>query len=336
MPTIKRILLIPLFLFILSCNERILKKEYYSNGTIKEEYYCIKNKREGESKLYYPNGKLWAEPLYKDGYQEGLTKVYYPDGKLQKLVYYHKGIPQDTQKVFYENGNIQEICYLINAEKYGDFEMFFSNGKIKEKGNLFDGYQDGCWETFDSTTGFITNISIYETDTLKNILGEKIAQIDSNDLILKPIDNSSLPFSISFPSNWGIIYNYNKILVGVAKPFKIEGNSIDINLTITKDTLKGKTFSQYIDGNLKGLIEGKHFIKLISHNKLEIDGTPADELVFYGKYNNVYGCSLITSILEGHTIYMIVCTSPIGDMELYANLFREIINTINFKGHQNT
>lgn len=324
-----------------SCNNSTTKKAYYPNGTLKEEACFIHGKANGITKEYYPDGKLWIEALYKDGEQEGLTKIFFPNGNLQKLVTLHHGIVEDTQKLFYANGNLQEIAYVINGKKYGNIKMFYGNGRLKYKGNLIDGYQDSCWEKFDSITGQITNITVYKTDTTKKIFGQKLCSIDSTNLTLKMLDDDKLPFSVYLPIKWKLVYsdknnsdnNSNKTtLLGAFDPTaSSQQNEVLNGLTISKYPLKGATFSQFIKGNVKGLIENHQVIDSIRGTKLLIDGKSGEELIFHGQIGNEIGGLIITSILVGDNVYTINCYASKKDFPLYINLFREIISTLKFR-----
>jgi antitoxin component YwqK of YwqJK toxin-antitoxin module len=249
---------------------------------------------------------------------------------LQKTVNLHHGIVEDTQKLFYPNGNIQEIAYLIDGEKYGNIQMFYGNGKLKYQGKLIDGYQDSCWETYDSITGRITNITMYKTDTIQKIFGRALGSIDSTELTIKSINNNELPFSIDFPVDWKLLYPHNNTLITAFSTVSPK-SEILTGMTITKYPLKGATFSQFMDGNIKGLMENHQIVESLSRKKLVIDGKNAEEIAYYGYVGKEPGGLIITSILLGTDSYTINCYAPKKDFPLYINLFREIINTIKFK-----
>lgn len=57
--------------------ELLLREEkniYYNNGQIKEQYYLIDGKLEGEIKIWHENGQLWTHCFYKDDELDGEIK----------------------------------------------------------------------------------------------------------------------------------------------------------------------------------------------------------------------------------------------------------------------
>ena len=55
-----------------------ISKEYYENGTIKEEVNYKDGKLNGISREYYENGSLKSESTFKNGALDGKVKEYYP------------------------------------------------------------------------------------------------------------------------------------------------------------------------------------------------------------------------------------------------------------------
>ena len=54
---------------------------YINNEKIKEEYFVINNKINGEYKKYYENGQLLLICNYIDGKRNGEYKAYYDNGQ---------------------------------------------------------------------------------------------------------------------------------------------------------------------------------------------------------------------------------------------------------------
>ena len=55
-----------------------INKEYYENGTIKEEVSYGNGKLHGIFKEYYEDGSLKSEGNYNNGVMDGIVKEYYP------------------------------------------------------------------------------------------------------------------------------------------------------------------------------------------------------------------------------------------------------------------
>jgi len=57
-------------------------RTYYDGGELKEEYYELNGKKEGDYKLYWKNGQLNLISNYVNGVQEGECKKYWRNGQL--------------------------------------------------------------------------------------------------------------------------------------------------------------------------------------------------------------------------------------------------------------
>ena len=91
------------------------KEKYYyicseEEGTnIKERYFHINGKIEGEKISYFVNGSIFEKCFYQNGKIEGEKIEYWP------------------------NGNIYEKCSYINGKTEGEFIVYLPNGSIFEK-----------------------------------------------------------------------------------------------------------------------------------------------------------------------------------------------------------
>ena len=61
-----------------------VNKEYYENGTLKEEVSYNNGKLNGIFKEYYEDGSLKSEGNYNNGVLDGIVKEYYPTSKSDK------------------------------------------------------------------------------------------------------------------------------------------------------------------------------------------------------------------------------------------------------------
>ena len=76
--------------------ENLLSREkhikYYSDKKIKEIYYTINNKYEGEYKIWWDNGQLFKHCFYKNDLLDGEYKLWHLDKKLWIHRFYKNGI----------------------------------------------------------------------------------------------------------------------------------------------------------------------------------------------------------------------------------------------------
>ena len=61
-----------------------INKEYYENGTIKEEVSYSNGKLNGTFKEYYEDGALKSEGNYNNGLMDGIVKEYYPSSNTHR------------------------------------------------------------------------------------------------------------------------------------------------------------------------------------------------------------------------------------------------------------
>ena len=318
------ILPIVILAVVSSCNNKSIRKEFYSDGTLKAQYNLLNDKPDGLASFYSSDGKLVVEANYKNGLQEGLTKSYYSSGKIMKLVFVHDGIPQDTQKIYWGNGNIQEVCFLKDGEKNGEISVFFSNGKIHLKGTRLNGNKDGCWEIFDSITNRLRSVAFYKDNAM-------VSEVDTNDFNLKTFKNESLPFSISIPRNWKLSLSYPGVLVVAVKPNAIGEDSIPIAITVSNGgSLDGKSLQEYISANLKGLTEKRQLTTLINRENIFVNGSEYEDIIFIGNIGNHKIGDLMANILINNTVYIFSCTCPSEKIQSYKYLFEEMIKSIKF------
>lgn len=71
------------FCLLFSCSDRELHKEFYSDGSLREQYGRLDGKIHGTTKRYHPNGVLSYEGEYDKGKRIGWHQHYSPSGKIK-------------------------------------------------------------------------------------------------------------------------------------------------------------------------------------------------------------------------------------------------------------
>ncbi|TPN87425.1 toxin-antitoxin system YwqK family antitoxin [Aquimarina algicola] len=150
------------FSFFCSCSQEP-KREFYSNGQIKEDGEYKNDKKEGTWREYHENGNLRASIPYSNGYRNGKMVVYHKNGEVSKKgKIINDTIPIGKWQWFYKNKQIKRVgVFDNNGNQIGTWEVFHENGKkmiiaIFPNGEHIEYYSDG--------------ITIRETGQYKNSL----------------------------------------------------------------------------------------------------------------------------------------------------------------------
>jgi len=131
-----------------SCQDKIVKKYYYSTGELWSEVELNKeNQNDGSLKKYYKTGELEGICFYINGEKQGELREYYKTGELKLLEHYEKGMIVDTSKRFFKNGNVSIKQYSTNLDDI--YERYYENGSIMSKGFIQDTILKGWWYYYD-------------------------------------------------------------------------------------------------------------------------------------------------------------------------------------------
>ncbi|HLD88346.1 MAG TPA: hypothetical protein VI955_03410, partial [Candidatus Omnitrophota bacterium] len=74
-------------------------KEFYENGSVKQEWVMENGKENGPSRSYYNTVELMTESTYRDGRLNGVVNLYKKDGDLAYIDTYQAGIKEGRQVV---------------------------------------------------------------------------------------------------------------------------------------------------------------------------------------------------------------------------------------------
>lgn len=163
-----KLILIVLLVFTLCSCETEVHKDYYSNGTLKEEYSKRNGKFVGKYKALYEDGKPQAIGEFNKGQFDGVWQYYYPNGQIQSIQKYKDGkvvslnywdlngvqIIKDgtgVAKHYYPNGKIESIMSYKNNVLHGKCETWLENG-IKTTELFYDnGKPIGTWKYWNES-----------------------------------------------------------------------------------------------------------------------------------------------------------------------------------------
>ncbi|RPH31200.1 MAG: toxin-antitoxin system YwqK family antitoxin [Bacteroidales bacterium] len=162
MKQLQYLLYLTLGLFILSSCETQVHRDYYSDGTLKEEYCIRKGKFTGKYKAFYQDGKPHAIGEYRKGKMTGLWQYYYSDGKTQSIQKFTNGkatsidfwdkdgtqvIKDGTgvAKLYDSSGLIESIMSYKDNVFHGKCETWFPNGIKATELYYEDGKPKGTW-----------------------------------------------------------------------------------------------------------------------------------------------------------------------------------------------
>lgn len=161
----KTVIAIVFSLILCSCETEV-HKEYYSNGTLKEEYSMRNGKFVGKHKALYENGKPQAIGQYKNGLMSDVWQYFYPNGSIQSIQKYEEGkvvsldywdtdgrqvIKDGTGvvKLYNPSGKVESIMSYKNNVYHGKCETWFPNGTKASESFYENGKPVGIWKYWD-------------------------------------------------------------------------------------------------------------------------------------------------------------------------------------------
>jgi len=144
-----------------------IRKEYYSNGKLKELGTYREGKRQGNFRLYDENGKEIGGQLYDNeillgegiidslGRRIGDWKLYYPNGSLRAKGNYVLGMKDGLWQYFFMNGKSEQTGTYKNDLPTGLWKWYFPSGALHREENYRGGKEDGMAIEYDSSGAII-------------------------------------------------------------------------------------------------------------------------------------------------------------------------------------
>ncbi len=114
-------------LMLYGCEQKEVKKTYYSDGSIKAQAELVDGKRNGVMVYYYSNGKVQAELPYINDKANGLAIYYSMSGRVSKKITYSDGRKNGEYEIYYSNGRIAEKGKFYNDLKAGKILQYFED-----------------------------------------------------------------------------------------------------------------------------------------------------------------------------------------------------------------
>ncbi|ELR71011.1 24-amino acid repeat protein [Fulvivirga imtechensis AK7] len=87
-------------------------------------------KKEGVVKQYYPDGSLKNEITFADGKKNGVAKNYYKNGRLRQQVSYLNNVKHGDVITYYESGSKYQVTPYVNGEIHGLRKKFRVDGRL--------------------------------------------------------------------------------------------------------------------------------------------------------------------------------------------------------------
>lgn len=262
------LIIISSILLSVSCGySQEIKKEFYDNGSLKNEYKSVNGKPDGAVKFYYESGELQGSLNYSNGMQNGPSTIYHKNGKIFKSMTFKNGEQDDTMKIYYESGQLQEISFIHNGKKEGiymlyyengqlqikgmtkDFQLhghcehYLENGKLEKKGEYYLGQPVGTWMEYNEigvtqkNYKQISNSKVGKDSTLETFSTDDFSVKYPNSWNEKPTTNSTIKFACIPSSAEGIFKENITIIV---QPTDEEFKTLDPFVDYANSYLKNK------------------------------------------------------------------------------------------------
>jgi antitoxin component YwqK of YwqJK toxin-antitoxin module len=144
-----------------------IRKEYHSNGSLKELGTYREGKRQGNFRLYDESGKENGGQLYDNdvlvgegmidslGRRVGDWQLYYPDGLLRAKGKYVMGMKEGPWQYFFANGKSEQTGSYKNDLPTGAWKWYYLSGALHRDEIYRGGKEDGMAIEYDSLGAII-------------------------------------------------------------------------------------------------------------------------------------------------------------------------------------
>lgn len=85
-----------------------LRRKWYKNGQLEEEYNCKNGIRDGYYRMWYGNGQIKSEINYKNGKVIGIKSRWYKNGQLQNQYNFKEGKLSGVQREWDKKGILRK------------------------------------------------------------------------------------------------------------------------------------------------------------------------------------------------------------------------------------
>lgn len=118
-------------------------KVWHESGKLRSEATFVDGKHQGEVRVYYENGNLFAIHQVRDGRKHGLNQWFYPDGTLKSYEMYKDDLQHGTGKFYYEDGTLKEESEFVNNKAHGPSKRYHPNGQLAQTRTFRQGKLEG-------------------------------------------------------------------------------------------------------------------------------------------------------------------------------------------------
>jgi len=120
-------------------------KEYYSNGSIKEECHFLRGLKHGICISYNIFGNKQYEGKYYKNFMEGEWIFYNESGQIRSNVNFIKSTKNGKSLEYFDNGSVKEVEYFKNGLLEGENIEYYETGEIKAKRYYHKDKACGIW-----------------------------------------------------------------------------------------------------------------------------------------------------------------------------------------------
>lgn len=115
-------------------NTRLIEK-FYKNGTLKERYTLVKNKRNGIHEQWYLNGRIKRESHYLNGKLHGLERIWYVNGTIAMECNYENGVQHGLFTLYHaDNMRYFEITKVHGNDIGQQYTYWNADGTVQSTG----------------------------------------------------------------------------------------------------------------------------------------------------------------------------------------------------------
>lgn len=138
MKTLSFFLTLSLLFFFTGCSTpnfgKKVKKEYYTGGKIRSEFFMTDNSEQnGLLKKYGYEGHLTSVANIRNGVNNGVETLYDTKGRVLQTVTYINGKKHGIQKSYYPNGDVMIAIAYQNDMRNGEAFMYRRDGSIDKR-----------------------------------------------------------------------------------------------------------------------------------------------------------------------------------------------------------
>ncbi len=145
-------------------NDNGIKKTYFSNGNVEQEFNLKNGLINGNFKVYFENGKLKKSGSIYNKKRQGQFEEYLEDGTISAKYSCNNDMFNGAFSFYHENGKVKTTGNYVNDKKNGTFKEFDEDGNLIKETNWINGIQNGLERNYEN--GFQINELSFKNDIL--------------------------------------------------------------------------------------------------------------------------------------------------------------------------